>query len=159
MSINPSSLGGGPYNGYSPKQTINNYKTSENIMARKVLVKSWNTQYATGVFNGKSRIITPFRAVNNLGDFLSRQNYSCGGPNPTQPNRYMSKNAIGAVPKNCDSSGVPASTCNPRFVPDSSDYIKFKKLRSVNQTYNDLKSGGDKSSGSQVAYFAMHHKR
>lgn len=158
MSYNPSSLGGGPYNGYSPKQTINNCRTSENIMARKVLVKSWNTQYASGVFKGKNRIITPFRAVNNLGDFLSRQNYSCGGSNPTQSDRYKSKGAIGAVPQQCDSTGIPPSTCNPRFVPDSSDYIKYKKLRSVNQNYNDLKGGGDESSASQSAFFAIHRR-
>jgi hypothetical protein len=156
MSIIPSTLGGGPYNGWSPKQTCLNYKSSENIMARKIVVKSWNTQYASGVFNGKSRIITPFRAVNNLGDFLSRKNYICGGPNTVTPDRYKRKNNIGSVAKACDNSGVPASTCNPKFVPDSSDYVRFKKLRAVNQLYNDQKFGGDKNNASQQAKLFKH---
>jgi len=156
MPINPSSLGGGPYTGFSPKQTCLNYKSSENIMARRIVVKSWNTQYATGVFNGKSRIITPFRAVNNLGDFLGRKNYQAGGPNTVTADRYKRKNNIGAVPTSYDASGVPASTCNPKFVPDSSDYIRFKKLRATNYTYNEQKNGGDKNNASQQARLFVH---
>lgn len=155
MSINPSSLGGGPYNGWSPKQTVLNYKSGSDAMARKIVVKSWNTQYASGVSNGYKRIITPFRAVNNLGDFLSRKNYSCGGPNTVQPDRYKRKNNIGSVPKNCDSTNVPASTCHSKFVSDSSDYIKFKKLRAVNVLYNDQKFGGDKNNASQHALLSI----
>jgi hypothetical protein len=44
-------LGGGPYNGWSPVQTIGNEKSSEQVMARRLLVKSWNTNYTNGSFN------------------------------------------------------------------------------------------------------------
>jgi hypothetical protein len=37
MSIKPSSLGGGPYNGWSPKQSVLNYKSSENIFEEYIL--------------------------------------------------------------------------------------------------------------------------
>jgi hypothetical protein len=146
---------GGPFQGYSPQQTTIMYKDSENIMARSILRKSWNTQNAVGVINNKNRIITPFRAVNNLGDFLNRQNYVCGGSNqinPTYPGKY---GRIGSINSFCDGTGVAASVCNNRFVSDSSDYTKFKRQMAQNKTYNDLKNGGDQSNASQSAIMAI----
>jgi len=139
-----SALGGGPFNGWSPIQTIGNEKSSEQIMARRVLVKSWNTGYAGGRYNDKDRVVTPFRAVNNLGDFLQRTNYVCGGSNQvsaSKPGRH-----IGSIISQCDATGVPSSVCNVKYVPDSSDYIKYKKLMAQNRNYNDLKNGGFQNS-------------
>ena len=147
---------GGPYNGYSPQQTINCFNNSDNVVARKVLVKSWNTPYATGTVNNKNRVVTPFRAVNNLGDFLGRQNYVCGGPNQVNANKPGWKGHIGSIISQCDGTGIPSSTCNVRFVPDSSDYIKYKKYRALNQNYNDLKHGGDNSNASYTSIMAVH---
>jgi hypothetical protein len=141
-----SNLGGGPYNGWSPVQTIGNEKASEQVMARRVVVKSWNTNYTTGTFNGKSRIVTPFRAVNNLGDFLQRKNYICGGSNQVNADKPGWKSHIGSIISQCDGTGVPSSTCNVKYVPDSSDYIKYKKLQAQNRNYNDLKNGGYQNS-------------
>ena len=118
-----SSVLGGPYNGHSSKQTVSSKRDSESAIARKVLRSSWNTPYATGTYAGEKRVITPFRAVNNLGDFLGRKNYSCGGPKQ--------------MTFTCDSSNVPASSTNVKFVPDSSDYIRFRKQQAMNRNYND----------------------
>lgn len=143
---------GGSINGKSPKQTINNCRDSEGTRIRRVVRDSWNTSYATGVYNGKTRAIGEFKAVNNIGDFLSRQNYACGNiPSPIQPNSVAWRSRIGSIIKNCDTSGVPCSNANTRFVPDSSDYITYKKQRAINQTYNDTSFVGDKSNGSYVA--------
>ena len=60
---------GGPFQGYSPQQSISNYKDGNQTNMRRVLVKSWNTNYARGNVNGRNRVTTPFRAVNNSGDF------------------------------------------------------------------------------------------
>ena len=147
---------GGPYQGYSPMQTIDNFKNSDNVIARKVLVKSWNTPYATGTYNGKKRIVTPFRAVNNLGDFLGRVNYVCGGPNQVNANKPGWKGHIGSIISRCDGSGVPSSTCNTRFVPDSSDYTKFRKYQAMNKNYNELKNGGDANNASYISQMAVH---
>ena len=149
-----SKLGGGPYNGYSPKQTITNYKGSEQVMMRRILRDGWNTQYATGIVNDLSRVTTPFRAVNNLGDFLSRTQYSCGGPNPTNASRPGYKSRIGTMWSNCDGTGVPASSCNVKFVSDSSDFTTFKKQQAVNRNYNDLGFGGY-NNGSYVNLMAV----
>ena len=144
-----SSVLGGPFNGYSGKQTVTNYKDSEQTMSRRVLRSAWNTRYATGNVNGNDRVITPFRAVNNLGDFLSRTNYVCGGPN--QVNASKPGMRIGSIISACDGTGVEGYSGNPKFVPDSSDYIRFKKQQAMNRNYNDSKNGGDESNGSYVA--------
>ena len=144
-----SSVLGGPFNGYSGKQTVTNYKDSEQTMSRRVLRSAWNTRYATGTVNEQARVITPFRAVNNLGDFLSRTNYVCGGPN--QVNKSKPGMRIGSIISACDGTGVEGYSGNPKFVPDSSDYIRFKKQQAMNRNYNDSKNGGDESNGSYVA--------
>jgi hypothetical protein len=147
MSSNRSTLGGG-IQGIAPKQTITNYKGGDQVLSRRVVVKSWNTPYATGAVRGRNRVTTPFRAVNNSGDFLSRTQYSCGGPNPTNADKPGWKSRIRSMFSNCDGSGIPASSCNVKFVADSSDYAKFKKYRAINQLYNDSTFGGDQSNAS-----------
>ena len=118
-----TSVLGGPYNGHSSKQTVSSKRDSESALTRKVLRSSWNTPYATGTVEGEKRVTTPFRAVNNLGDFLGRKNYSCGGPKQ--------------MTFTCDSTNIPASSTNVKFVSDSSDYIRFRKQQAMNLNYND----------------------
>lgn len=147
---------GGPFNGYSPQQTINNYKTSDQVMTRRILRKSWNNVGISGSLEGKGRIITPFRAVNNLGDYLSRENYVCGGSNQVNASRPGWKGRIGSIISNCDGTGIAAKSGNVRFVPDSSDYIKYRKQRAVSNNYNDVKNGGDQSHASCVSFKLVH---
>ena len=127
-------------NGISPKQTLTNYKDGEQSLDRGVLRRGWNQLNAIGTINGKKRVITPFRAVNNLGDFLARPNYVCGGPNQVNASKPGWKGHIGSIISSCDNSGVEGASCNPRFVSDSSDYVRFRKLRAMNKNYNDIKN-------------------
>ena len=145
-------LGGG-MNGISPKQTVLNYKKSDQVISRKIVVKSWNTPYATGLVNNRSRVVTPFRAVNNSGDYLGRIQYNCGGVNPTNASKPGFKTRIRSMFQNCDRTGIPPSTTNVRFVADSSDYVTYKKNRALNQNYNDNSFGGDQHNAS---YTALH---
>jgi len=149
---------GGPFQGYSPQQTLLNFKDSEQVMTRRILTKSWNGDGAVGVSNEKKRIITPFRAINNLGDFLSRTNYVCGGSNQINKTYPGRQGPIGSIISRCDNSGVAAAVCNGRFVPDASDYITFKKQRALNQNYNDLANGGDQSNASYVNLMAVRRR-
>ncbi len=126
-------------NGISPKQTLTNYKDGEQSLDRGVLRRGWNQLNATGTINGYNRVITPFRAVNNLGDFLARPNYVCGGPNQVNASKPGWKGHIGSIISQCDNTGVEGASCNPRFVADSSDYVRFRKLRAMNKNYNDIK--------------------
>ena len=148
------SLLGGPFQGYSPKQTVLNYKDGSQSATRSILRKGWNTAFASGTYNNNTRVITPFRAVNNSGDFLARVNYKCGGP------AGMSKSSVGwagstiylgSKVDNCDNSGVPGASGNVKYVYDSSDYITFKRQQAVNRNYNDSSNGGDQSNGSYVS--------
>ena len=146
---------GGPYQGYSATQTINNYKTSEDATIRRILRSSWNNVNTQAKINGKARVVTPFRAVNNLGDYLGRQNYVCGGANQVNRTFPGRQGPIGSILSRCDSTGISAGNGNGRFVSDTSDYIKYKKQNAANVLYNDLKFGGDKSHGSYDAWMRV----
>ena len=156
-------LGGG-FAGRMPQPIVDHDNSDSFAQTRFTLREAWNTTSKTGSSYPK-RIITPFRAVNNAGDLLSRQNYSCGGTCQTpqsRPGLFGLRNRFGSTSNSCQADvfwssnqvnpAVPSSTCNGKFVYDSSDYIKFKKNQAVNRNYNDLAFGGDQSSGSQVAY-------
>jgi hypothetical protein len=139
------------------KQTQSNQRAGEFSVYRRVLRNSWNGANLWNEQNDQARLVTPFRAANNSGDYLGRVNYSCGGPNPQSATKPGYGRRIGSVPNHCDAKGVEGATCNPRFVADSSDYIRFKKLKAVNRTYNDSGYGGDNSNASYVPL--MHVRR
>lgn len=162
---------GGAINGYMPQQTQNvdkRYPEFEHI--RFTLKNSWNTSYRSQLRrdNLKQPITTPFRAVNNAGDLLSRIDYSCGGSCQTfqsRPNMRGLRQRFGAISDTCVPSAaynslqllnnVPAAACNVKYVYDSSDYITYLKQRAVNKNYNDLTYGGDQSKSSQSAVRAI----
>ena len=166
-NISQGLLLGGGFKGRMPQPIIDHDNTDTFARTRFTLVNAWNTTKASGSSNPK-RIITPFRAVNNAGDILSRQNYSCGGSCQTpqsRPGMWGLRQRFGATSNSCRADifwtanqinpAVPSSTCNGKFVYDGSDYTKFKKNQAVNQNYNDLSFGGDQSNGSQVSYRAV----
>jgi hypothetical protein len=152
----PANLGGG-INGISGRQTLNSLRNSENTMTRSILRRGWNTAFARGNVNGYDRVTTPFRAVNNSGDFLGRVNYICGGPNQINASYPGWKSRIGSIISQCDNTNISSSTCNVKFVADSSDYTRFRREKAWNYTYNDIKDGGDESNGSYVPL--MHVRR
>lgn len=100
----------------------------------------------------------PFRNAYNLGDPLSRQYMSCGGPNQVNDvnsnvlnhkkadsvsNSDCGKEVLGFTPKD-----VELKSGNIKYVADSSLYTQFKNLEAVNLTYNDESAGGDEHNGS-----------
>lgn len=150
MQFNPSTLGNG-IQGISPKQTINTTKNSEDVLTRKVIIKSWNNNYAAGTVNNRSRISSPFTAVYNISDFLSRKNYVCNVPNPIQETRHRLKGNMGSILNNCDGSNIPCSNTNTKFVADSSLYTRYKGISAVNRNYNDVTNVGDEHNSQQTA--------
>lgn len=148
-------LGGG-LQGFIPNPIQLVEKESDGAMSRKILVKSWNTAYATQNVNGRTPVGTPFRLVNNSGDYLGRVHYNCGGANPAHTNVSGGKARFRQMFNNCDSTGIPASSTNVRFVSDSSDYTTFKKLRARNRGYNELSYGGDSRNASYFARQGVH---
>ena len=126
--------------GQMPQKVQTTQNSSEFARNRFALRDSWNTTYRRQI-DSRTSAITPFRAVTNSGDLLSRKGYSCGGSN--QPAKPGSRGAMGHVMNNCDGTGVPAAACNVKYVSDSSDYTRFCKQRELNVNYNDLTFGGN----------------
>ena len=161
-------LGGG-LRGIMPQPIVDHDNSASFAMTRFTLRDAWNTTRTTGSSYPK-RIITPFRAVNNAGDLLSRENYSCGGSCQTfqsRPGLSGLRQRFGSTSTSCQQSvvwsgiqinpAVPSSTCNVKFVYDGSDYTRFKRNLAVNKNYNDRSFGGNDYSTSQVAI--RHSKR
>lgn len=162
---------GGAIQGWMPQTTQNVDKTyPEFEQIRWTLKEAWNTKYRGQLRrNGlKQSITTPFRAVNNAGDLLSRDNYSCGGTCQTpqsRPGLHGLRTHFGSVQSSCIPSAsynslqlinnIPAAACNVRYVYDSSDYTTYLKQRAVVKNYNDLSYGGDDSKSSQSATRAI----
>jgi hypothetical protein len=162
---------GGAINGYMPQTTQNvdkRYPEFEQI--RFTLKNAWNTTYPSQLRrnNLKQSITTPFRAVNNAGDLLSRENFACGGSCQSfqsRPNMRGLKVRFGATSISCTPSAaynslqlnrnIPSATCNVKYVYDSSDYVTYLKQRAVNKNYNDLSYGGDQYKTSQSAIRAI----
>jgi hypothetical protein len=170
FAINPKNPGGA-INGWMPQTTQNvdkRYPDFEQI--RFTLKNAWNTTYPSQLRrnNLKRSITTPFRAVNNAGDLLSRENYSCGGSCQSfqsRPGLHGLKQHFGATQDTCTPSvsynslqqikNIPSATCNVKYVYDSSDYTTYLKQQAVNKNYNDLSYGGDQSNASQSALRAI----
>jgi hypothetical protein len=156
---------GGAIQGYMPQPTLTvDKRYSEFEQIRFTLKNSWNTTYPSQLKrdNLKKPIIGPFRATQNAGDLLCRENFSCGGSCQTpqfRPNVYGLKQRFGATSKSCQPSvvynslqeikNIPSATCNIKWVYDSSDYITYLKQKAVNKNYNDFTFGGDQSNASQ----------
>ena len=167
---NPKNAGGA-IQGWMPQQTQNVDKTyPEFEQIRFTLKDAWNTTYPSQLRrnNLKKSITTPFRAVNNAGDLLSRENYSCGGSCQTPQSRPGLKGLrqrFGAVQSSCTPSAaynslqlinnIPAAACNVKYVYDSSDYTTYLKQKAVVKNYNDLTYGGDDYNSSQSAQRAI----
>lgn len=151
---------GGGIRGFMPHSVLDvakEYNEYENI--RFTLKQAWNTSYKQQLRASNLKMAqTPFRAVNNSGDLLSRQSYSCGGPCQTFQNRpglSGLKGYMGAIHSKCDGTGVPPSSCNTKYVYDSSNYTTFLKQQAIQRNYNDLSFGGDQSNAGQVALKAV----
>ncbi len=170
LARNPANPGGA-IRGWMPQTTqLTDKRYPEYEQIRFTLKNAWNTTYPSQLArNGlKQSITTPFRAVNNAGDLMSRLNYSCGGSCQSfqsRPGLKGLRQHFGAVQDSCIPSAsynslqlldnIPAAACNVKFVYDSSDYTTYLKQRAVNKNYNDLTNGGDDYHASQSAVRAI----
>ena len=149
-------LGGG-LPGFMPQPVYTTDNSAAFADTRVILKQAWNTRYAQ-LESKQQTICTPFRAVNNAGDLLSRKYYSCGGSCQTfqsRPGLFGLKKSFGAIQSQCDGTGVQPSSCNVKFVYDSSDYIRYSKQKAMNKNYNDAGYGGNRYNGAQSAIRAI----
>ena len=150
---------GGGIRGYMPQPIVDvdkNYVDYEQI--RFTLREAWNTNYQGELyakFGTTKSPVTPFRAVTNSGDLLSRKNYTCGGTCQTfqsRPNLHGLKQRFGAIQYQCDETTLPPAACNVKYVYDSSDYTTYLKQRATARNYNDISYGGDDNNASQSPF-------
>jgi hypothetical protein len=97
--------------------------------------------------------LTPFRRLFSAGDPANTVN-SAPSPLLGRPINAVSGNAM-VSRLHARSGGVQAGQAlfsgNPKYVYDSSTYVRFKHLVAKNKTYNDLSFGGDDHSAVQSA--------
>jgi hypothetical protein len=82
-------------------------------LIHRQVVKSWNGAYASGELHGQKRVLGPFRAVTSRGDYLGRQS---------------DNTSLATL--------IPPGSSNSKNVPNCSDYIHYKKQRSMNLGYS-----------------------
>ena len=167
--INGVLLGGG-FKGRMPQSVLDHDNSDDFANTRFTLREAWNTKkYTSSSGISNVRIITPFRAVNNAGDLLSRQDYSCGGTCQSfqsRPGLNGLRQRFGAIQSSCIPGAyytglqiynpqIPASSCNVKFVYDGSDYTTYLKQKAINKNYNDISFGGNDYSTSQSALRAI----
>lgn len=144
--------------GYMPKDVVTVGRDSGFALTRKILRNSWNGQGATRNVGSYARITTPFRAVMNMGDYLGRVNYSCGGPNETHADKPGMKRLVGMKWQSCDATGIANASCNTKFVADSSLYTRYRKEKTISQNYNDKSYGPAKvNNNNYVPLMAARH--
>ena len=99
------------------------------------------------------RIITPFRQAYNAGDVAGTVDEKTLERAPNQVNGIAPVNSLRKYERSrgASSGGKSLFTGNPRYVYDSSDYIRYRKLLAKNKNYNDVSFGGDESNASQTA--------
>lgn len=149
---------GGGIRGFMPQNIVDvdkDYVDYEQI--RFTLRQGWNTNYQAELyakFGTTKSPVTPFRAVTNSGDLLSRRNYSCGGGCQTfqsRPGLHGLRQRFGAIQSLCDETNLPPASCNVKYVYDSSNYTTYVKQRATARNYNDISYGGDDNNASQSA--------
>jgi hypothetical protein len=134
-----------------PKPTVG---SQSRATTRRILREVWRYESTAH----SSKMGNNFRAVMNAGDLLGRKNYSCGGPNMIGGSRpgmmILTSKDGGQSNRNCDNSGIQPSTCNVKYVYDSSNVTRYRKERAINRGYNSNNSGytysyGGSNNGSQ----------
>ena len=158
----PSGLIGG---GAGSKGGSGMVGSSERGSNRVVLREAFgnNAWLNFGIFGNISPLIrnnmtTPFRAAYNAGDTAGTVNES---PDPQYPgSNQVNGRAISMLniksggPHN---DGAARFSGNPKFVYDGADYVRYKKLKAINKTYNDSSFGGNNNNGSYVALKRVRH--
>lgn len=134
-------ISGGPP-GISHPQFVTGYKDNDMVNTRTILRNSWNNVNVKNQINGHGRILTPFRAVYNLGDYLGRVNYVCGGPNQINKTYANKGGRFGSIISECDTTGIVAGSGNAKYVSDSSLYTRYKREVNIGKNYNKEKDGG-----------------
>lgn len=100
----------------------------------------------------------PFRAAFNAGDSQGTVNEGphFSLPRPNQVNNITPVSLKYDVAAGGIRTGKAAYTGNPKYVHDSSDFARFKKLKAIGNNYNDSSFGGS-NNGAFSAIMRVRH--
>ena len=104
-------------------------------MERDVVRQVWNTNCYGNVKKPlQGPKIGGFRRVMNAGDYLARVNDGCGGSNQitSRPGSLVLSTKDGV--RRCNSE-IPVANTNVKYVYDSSDFIRYRREKSINKGY------------------------
>lgn len=144
--IQPTLLGGGANSNSGSGMIGGNERSQDRIILRKAQGKYGFLASLNIPVNSYRSGLTPFRIAINAGDIIQASpNYSGVGPDPRLP-QINQVNGIGPSKLFANGGGIHSGSAtysgNPHYVYDSSDYIRYKRLKSVFNTYNDKSFGG-----------------
>ena len=156
-----SILGGGipgsqPVGGFYRDSLLGN----ERAVNRTVLRKSFGNMYNDGLDSSPLQLATKstslcgsFRAATMAGDVLGKVNSATNKKYGIEHNNIGKQFAsLNFNPGGLRRDGAASYAGNPRKVYDASDFLRYKKLKTINQNYNDKTLGGDQNNASQHAW-------
>ena len=155
-------LGNYPLKSSKPRwKNLDNYRAVDRKILRSAFgneeYKKKDSSKSTWAFDkDNNKQITPFRMAMNAGDINNTvnkhvdENILPKQSNPIHSNLGNMHIAYLGVSNSTSVNGSYYSG-NPKYVYDGSDYVRFKKLQTMNRNYNDASYGGDDSNASQSA--------
>lgn len=96
-------------------------------------------------YPGNPQIITPFRRFYNAGDTAGSINSATSSLLGRPIDQVGSSSIVSRLHAHHDglnNKGEAFYSGNPKYVYDSSNYVRFKKLQAINRNYNDSSFGG-----------------
>ena len=159
MSFDQTSLGGGK-KGSQPLLFGQADGGGDRSNARRQLVRAFGNQVIKGLKNGNrnvspalynKNILGPFRTAINGGDVVTRKITPTNVKYGAEANQVNGNNISRISPSygGMSRNGEAMYAGNPKYIYDSSDYIRFRKLQAINRNFNDIKHGGDKNNQAQ----------
>lgn len=157
-NFSQTNLGGG-HKGIQPKLLGHTDSGGERAVYRNQLNRAFGNMYNKGLESSpllyNKNILGPFRSAINGGDVITNyiettnkqygiESSQNGGLNQSRINGLGLNNGVNRQGKGMYSG-------NGKYVYDSSNYIRFKKLQAINKTYNDTNHG----SGGNSSYMSI----
>ena len=122
---------------------------NERSLSRKYLNKAFGNLVIPGLENTSpalynKNILGPFRTHFNAGDVIVNTPQSTNKLYGKEANLLGGNNLarVNGSRDGLNRNGNAMYSGNPKFIHDSSDYIRFKKLQAINRNFNDHSFGG-----------------
>ena len=135
---------------------------NERALTRKYLTRAFGNMNNSGLTTSpllyNKNILGPFRTAFNAGDVITNNIEDTNSIYGIMPNQVGGNNLSRLQRKGDGTSGQKGNAMysgNTKFVHAGSDYIRFKKLQALNQTFDDKKFGGAENNQATAALYRV----